>query len=119
MKNSIRLFAGLFITMVCAAFIFAQTNRGGISGTVFDKTGAVIPGAQVTITNVGTNRSQKLTTSEEGAYTVARSRQFRRAAFAGSFGLALRHQTRLQRVVGLGFASRTWSQVAGASARLD
>ena len=56
--------------MACAVFAFAQTNRGGISGTVFDKTGAVVPGAVVTITNVGTNRSQRLTTSEEGAYTA-------------------------------------------------
>src|SRR4030095_113058 len=70
MRISIRLLAGLFIVMVCAAFVLAQTNRGGISGTVFDKTGAVVPGAVVTITNVGTNRSQRLTTSEEGTYTA-------------------------------------------------
>ena len=67
MKSSIRSLAGLSILVVCAAGAIAQTNRGGISGTVFDKTGAVVPGAQVTITNVGTNRSQTLTTSEEGA----------------------------------------------------
>src|SRR5262245_45919216 len=70
MKKSTRLFAGLSIATVCAALVIAQTNRGGISGTVFDKTGAVGPGAVVTITNVGTNRSQRLTTSEEGAYTA-------------------------------------------------
>jgi hypothetical protein len=33
--------------LVCA---MAQTNRGGISGTVFDPTGAVVPNASVTIT---------------------------------------------------------------------
>ena len=71
MKSSIRLLAGLSIIIVCAAVAIAQTNRGGVSGTVFDKTGAVVPGAQVTITNVGTNRSQTLTTSEEGAYSAA------------------------------------------------
>src|SRR4030095_9871644 len=70
MRISIRLLAGLFIVMVCAAFVLAQTNRGGISGTIFDKTGAVIPGASVTITNVGTNRSEKFTTSSEGASTA-------------------------------------------------
>src|SRR5262245_16412866 len=70
MKISIRLLAGLFIANFCAVIVFAQTNRGGISGTVFDKNGGVIPGATVTITNIGTNQSQKLTTSGEGAYAA-------------------------------------------------
>src|SRR5262245_16338692 len=70
MKISIRLLAGLFIANFCAVIVFAQTNRGGISGTVFDKNGGVIPGATVTITNVGTNQSQKLTTSGEGVYAA-------------------------------------------------
>jgi hypothetical protein len=48
----------------------AQTNRGGISGTVTDATGAVVPGATVTVTNVGTNQIVKLTTSAEGSFTA-------------------------------------------------
>ena len=67
MKNSILVLAVCFI-IICAAVTVAQTNRGGISGTVADATGAVIPGAAVTITNLGTNQSFKLTTSEEGTY---------------------------------------------------
>src|SRR5262249_49343180 len=70
MKNLIRLTSGLFITIVCAAIVFAQTNRGGISGTVFDSTGAVVSGASVTITNVGTNHIVKLTTSTDGAFAA-------------------------------------------------
>src|SRR5262245_26206438 len=70
MKISIRLLAGLFIANVCAVMVFAQTNRGGISGTVSDKNGGVIPNATVIVTNSGTNQSQKLTTSEEGAYAA-------------------------------------------------
>jgi hypothetical protein len=70
MKNLIRLTSGLFIAIVCAAIVCAQTNRGGISGTVTDKNGGVIPGATVTVTNVGTNQSQKLTTSNEGTYAA-------------------------------------------------
>lgn len=60
------------LTLVCLSAVaaFAQTNRGGITGTIFDKTGAVIPGATVTVTNVGTNRAEKFTTSAEGAYTA-------------------------------------------------
>ena len=48
----------------------APPNRGGISGTVFDSTGAVVSGATVTITNVGTNHIVKLITSTEGAFTA-------------------------------------------------
>ncbi len=48
-----------------------QTNRGGISGTVTDSNGAVVPGAKVTITSVGTNQSVTLTTSGEGAFSAA------------------------------------------------
>src|SRR4030095_5777538 len=70
MQNLIRLTSGVFIAIVCAAIIFAQTNRGGISGTVFDSTGAVVSGASVTITNVGTNHTVKLTTSTDGAFAA-------------------------------------------------
>src|SRR5262245_52562538 len=57
-------------TLFLFTSVFAQTNRGGITGTVSDKNGAVIPGASVTVTNVGTNRSEKITTSSDGTYTV-------------------------------------------------
>src|SRR5262245_57961224 len=71
MKSMIRLLTGLFITIVCAAAAVAQTNRGGISGTVSDKNGGVISGAIVTITNIGLNQSQQIRTSADGAYAAA------------------------------------------------
>jgi hypothetical protein len=60
----------LALVFICAFGVFAQTNKGGISGTVFDQTGAVIPGAAVTITNVGTNESIRLTSSEDGSFSA-------------------------------------------------
>src|SRR6185436_17065721 len=51
--------------------VMGQTNRGGITGTIVDSNGAVVAGATVTITNVGTNQVTKLTTSEAGSYTAA------------------------------------------------
>lgn len=48
----------------------AQTNRGSIAGTVMDQTKAVIAGAKVTITNMGTNEVRRLTTSENGSYSA-------------------------------------------------
>jgi outer membrane receptor protein involved in Fe transport len=57
----------LVILAVCFAII-GQTNRGGISGTVTDSNGAIVPGAKVTITNESTGRAITLTASSEGTY---------------------------------------------------
>ncbi len=48
--------------------VFAQSERGAIVGVVTDSTGAVVPGATVTITNVGNKTVQTLTTNGEGVY---------------------------------------------------
>ena len=66
----LRRFRILITLALFSGFLTAQTNRGGISGTVFDKSGAVVPGATVIITNVGTNETKRLTTSESGAYAA-------------------------------------------------
>jgi hypothetical protein len=58
------------IALLSAFSVFAQTNRGSISGTVTDQTSAVMAGAAVTVTNVGTNEVRKVTTSDSGAYSV-------------------------------------------------
>ena len=62
------------------AFSAAQITRGAVSGTVRDATGAVVPGASVTVTNKDTNISRSAVTDargffrlpalEPGAYTV-------------------------------------------------
>jgi hypothetical protein len=57
-------------TLICSATILAQTNRGGITGTVHDTSGAVIPGATVTITNIGTNQAVVLITTGAGVYAA-------------------------------------------------
>ncbi|HEX4748711.1 MAG TPA: carboxypeptidase regulatory-like domain-containing protein [Bryobacteraceae bacterium] len=49
---------------------FAQSGRGTISGTVHDSTGAVIPDAKVTVTNMATNETTEQTTGASGDYTV-------------------------------------------------
>jgi hypothetical protein len=48
----------------------AQTNRGGLSGTVRDSSGGAVPGASVTITNLGTSRSIELVTSANGSFAA-------------------------------------------------
>jgi hypothetical protein len=46
----------------------AQVDEGTVTGTVKDSTGAVIPGAEVTLTNVGTNFELKTKSNESGFY---------------------------------------------------
>jgi hypothetical protein len=60
----------LVVALFCAPALIAQTNRGGISGTVLDTNGAAIPGATVTVTNLGTNQKLTLRTSDAGAYSA-------------------------------------------------
>lgn len=54
--------------MLCVSVVsFAQASSG-VTGTVTDPTGAVVPGATVTITNIGTQTTLNTVTSADGAY---------------------------------------------------
>ena len=61
----------IILVLLLSLAALGQTNRGGISGTVSDATGAAIPGAKVTITNAGTQQSVTLTTSDNGTYSAS------------------------------------------------
>jgi hypothetical protein len=52
------------------AWLGAQAVTGTILGTVTDTTGAVMPGATVTLTNAGTGLVRTLTTDAAGEYTA-------------------------------------------------
>ncbi len=66
--NSFKLaIAGL---LLAPFLLFGQGSTGSILGTVTDPTGAVIPGSQVTITNVDTGIANEVTTNEVGNYVV-------------------------------------------------
>ncbi|HWB83190.1 MAG TPA: carboxypeptidase-like regulatory domain-containing protein [Bryobacteraceae bacterium] len=56
--------------LMLAALGVAQESRGTISGTVTDPQGAVVPGAAVTVTNTGTNVSNKTQTNQAGYFEV-------------------------------------------------
>ncbi len=49
--------------------LFAQAT-GTISGTVFDKSGAVAPDTQVTVTNSGTGLTRRVRTGDSGQFVV-------------------------------------------------
>jgi carboxypeptidase family protein/TonB-dependent receptor-like protein len=61
------LFA-VFLILAASGVAWSQTVQGVITGTITDPTGAVVPGATVTITNVGTNAAQSATTGSDGSY---------------------------------------------------
>ena len=56
------------IVFLGALNVVAQTPTGSISGTVTDASGAVVPGARVTVTDVGKGISRALTTDSSGRY---------------------------------------------------
>ena len=62
----------LFVVIVVVAFsiscLYAQTF-GEVTGRVTDASGAVIPGASITLTNVNTNAVRETLTAEAGSYT--------------------------------------------------
>src|SRR5689334_7146616 len=49
---------------------FAQVDRATVSGTVKDSAGAVVPGANVTVTNLATGVADTQQTTETGSYLV-------------------------------------------------
>src|SRR5579863_7893036 len=52
------------------ALAFAQSERGTITGTVHDQSGALVPAASVTITNMATNVAVHVTTNDAGEFTI-------------------------------------------------
>jgi len=66
--NSTGLRAVAVLILVLYGSAYAQ--RASLTGRISDATGAVIPGAQVTITNVNTGVSREVTSNEEGYYTI-------------------------------------------------
>lgn len=67
MKTFILLALILCFSVMCSA----QTFRGGIQGTVTDPNGAVVPGADVTITSPDTGLTRTIQTDDEGSYSVS------------------------------------------------
>jgi len=58
----------LSVLLFIASSVFAQTSRGVVSGTVTDVNGAVIPGAEVKLTNTATSVERATTTNGEGFF---------------------------------------------------
>jgi len=64
------LLAVLAFTMAAPASLQAQVVGGTLSGTVSDKSGAVVPQAQIVITNTATGVAHNVTANADGFYTA-------------------------------------------------
>src|SRR5262245_30040948 len=76
--NSIHRSIVLFFFMVLvgllstsALVVAQQTDNGSFAGTVTDPNKQVVPGASITVTNLGTGAQRSVTTNEQGRWTVA------------------------------------------------
>ncbi|HVD78548.1 MAG TPA: carboxypeptidase-like regulatory domain-containing protein, partial [Vicinamibacteria bacterium] len=66
--------AGLVLLMLCAAGdppAHAQILSGSLSGKVVDETGALVSGADVTLTNEASKDVRRTKTNSEGFFTFA------------------------------------------------
>ena len=67
---------GRRVLSLCLTLLFAahsgvaQQSTARLLGTVKDQTGAVIPGAMVKATNVGTGQERMIRTNEGGDYSI-------------------------------------------------
>lgn len=66
--------AFMHLTVVCAVVLLlsgaalAQTTTASVSGVVKDKSGAILPGVSVTVTNVGTKLARPVISDDQGRY---------------------------------------------------
>lgn len=83
---SLRLRVQSLVLAVCFVLaipaVFGQSGTGTLTGTVADSSGAVVPGASVTLTNQGSGDVRKTVTNGDGYFTIA-------AVPAGSYSVTV------------------------------
>jgi hypothetical protein len=89
------LLTAVALSLVIASVLpaIAQTSKGILAGIVRDKTGAVIPGAKVTLTSQDTSETRGAVADERGAYRIdaVNSGHYTVSAQAGGFQTANTH----------------------------
>src|SRR5260370_26881959 len=60
----------LVLTLVGIVGAWAEVPRASVSGTITDSSGAVLPGATITVHNVETGVSRSTTSNESGNYQL-------------------------------------------------
>ena len=86
------------LLFACPLTALAQQETATITGEVKDATGALVPQAIITITNVGTNITVKSETNDQGSYTISSLRpgDYKMTAEKTGFNKTLRSGVTLQ-----------------------
>ena len=69
--RNIQIMLGLFLWLGIQSQAYSQVLYGSIVGTITDPSGAVVPGAVVTATDIGTGQTRTDTTDQSGRYSIA------------------------------------------------
>jgi hypothetical protein len=87
MRKTLGFVLSIVLLVVLSGSCLAQTETATLSGRVIDPSGAVIPGAEVVLTNMDTNIAQTVKANDEGLYvfTSVRPGKYRVAAGATGF----------------------------------
>ena len=70
LSAAFRVIAVTLLLCLSGVVLYAQSERGTITGSVHDSSGAVVPNAKVTIVSQATNVSLPLVTNDAGDYTA-------------------------------------------------
>ena len=115
----------MLVALLLPAFGSAQTPLGAVAGTVLDQSGAVLPGATVTLANMGTGQVMTAVSGGTGAflfpqvpvgaYKVTVNLEGFRAAEFTDVNVAVGQQYSLTARLSLGAQTETVTVTAGAS----
>ncbi|PYV44280.1 MAG: hypothetical protein DMG06_07100 [Acidobacteria bacterium] len=78
-------FSLIYIACLDTTAMFGQATTGAILGTVTDSSGAIVPDAEVTITNTATQQARVLRTAASGLYVAE-------ALSAGSYDVTIKKE---------------------------
>jgi len=128
MRRSIDLVFALSFVLLISTAAFAQFDTATVVGTVRDNSGAVVPGATVTLTNLDTgitttrvsdaNGSFEFITVRVGRYKVTAELQGFSTAFADNVQVAVGARQRVELQLTPGSLTDT-VEVVGAATRLE
>jgi hypothetical protein len=118
-KSYFLLSFAIALCLIGATIALAQIGTGSVTGIVTDSTGAVVPDAEVIITNVDTNVSHTTTSTNAGDYAVTGLLPARysvsvkksgfRSATISAFALQVDQKARVDVALEVGDATQTVS----------